>query len=313
MIRYRYLPCALERVAYKIESRARRFYNLRKKLQFPEQIMVQTTSSCNASCTICPYPEISKTIKHGEMSREVFGKILKECGGHRVKRIFLYLMNEPLLDKKIIEKAKLVREMLPKTEIFISTNASLLSPKMSRSLIGVVDELQLHVSGFGKEEYEKIMRGLSYERVMSNIIILAKIARHKKVRVRVVNVVKKNSISNSRLREIRNFWLSKGLKCNFRLYYDRAGNILGEHENSAYKDRCWIYDAPLNTIHILFNGDVVLCCSDWRRKHILGNVKTMSIEQIWRSEEYKRMRDALYKGKVDDDMLCSRCADSGTI
>jgi MoaA/NifB/PqqE/SkfB family radical SAM enzyme len=43
-------------------------------------------------------------------------------------------------------------------------------------------------------------------------------------------------------------------------------------------------------IAILWNGDVTLCCSDLTGSKVIGNVSDRSIKDIWRSEEYEKLR-----------------------
>jgi organic radical activating enzyme len=41
---------------------------------------------------------------------------------------------------------------------------------------------------------------------------------------------------------------------------------------------------------ILWNGDVTLCCSDIQGSHVIGNLKTQSLKQVWDSSEYEELR-----------------------
>lgn len=52
-------------------------------------------------------------------------------------------------------------------------------------------------------------------------------------------------------------------------------------------------------------GDVVMCCMDVQKKHVLGNLNTMTYEDIYKSEEYKK----IIRGFNDDtiDTICRRC------
>lgn len=52
-------------------------------------------------------------------------------------------------------------------------------------------------------------------------------------------------------------------------------------------------------------GDVVMCCMDVQKKHVLGNLHNTSYEDIYKSEEYKK----IMRGFNDDtiDTICRRC------
>lgn len=57
---------------------------------------------------------------------------------------------------------------------------------------------------------------------------------------------------------------------------------------------------------LLPNGDLVLCCMDYELKHILGNLITQSVEEIYAGEEFKRVLELTKNG----GSICHRCRDS---
>jgi len=64
-------------------------------------------------------------------------------------------------------------------------------------------------------------------------------------------------------------------------------------------------------IHILFNGDVVLCCMDWKRKVVLGNVRSQSIEKIWNSRKYEAVRKIISgENKGWPGFICYQCEEA---
>lgn len=60
------------------------------------------------------------------------------------------------------------------------------------------------------------------------------------------------------------------------------------------------------TPEVLPDGTLVLCCMDYAMKHVLGNMLTMTPEEIFASLEYKKIQ----KGMKDDtiDILCRQCS-----
>ena len=48
-------------------------------MPFPAEIQVETNTACNATCIMCPYPEVSKELPPGRMDLELYEKILGEC------------------------------------------------------------------------------------------------------------------------------------------------------------------------------------------------------------------------------------------
>jgi MoaA/NifB/PqqE/SkfB family radical SAM enzyme len=138
---------------------------------FPEKVMLQTTSRCNASCRFCPYPQVSETLPQGTMDDELFRKLVDELADHpqQVQRLMLYLMNEPLLDPQIVDRINYAKQRCPWVPVHILTNGSLLTEKRGQALIeSGLDWIGISVHGFSPGAYNEAMglkRDVTYRRV----------------------------------------------------------------------------------------------------------------------------------------------------
>ena len=59
-------------------------------------------------------------------------------------------------------------------------------------------------------------------------------------------------------------------------------------------------------MYILFNGDAVICCQDWKAEDIMGNVDTNSIQGVWSNNKYDVLRRKLMMAdrKIG---ICEKC------
>ena len=64
--------------------------------------------------------------------------------------------------------------------------------------------------------------------------------------------------------------------------------------------------APLNDILIINDGRVCLCCMEWQRRHIFGDLNTQSLEEIINSEKAQSVYNDLSHGNRKLD-ICRRC------
>ena len=64
---------------------------------------------------------------------------------------------------------------------------------------------------------------------------------------------------------------------------------------------------PLTDLVIYCDGGVALCNQDWERKEPLGNVRTQSIAEVWRSAAYDRIRRLHREGRAEEDPTCRGC------
>jgi len=282
-------------------------------IRFPKYIMIQTTSYCNADCVICPYSSLSKKQPQGLMNLKVYKKIIDEASNYDVKRILLYLMNEPLMDKDIISKINYAKEKNPKAIVHIVSNGSLLNKKLSKDLINSkLGYIEFSVLANRKETYRKVMH-LDFDKTIKGILDFIKIARTKNKGDNYINTNITRTpglLSDEEKDEMINFWRNAGIKNinYFDMPTNRAGNVhflpKVKHNFINGCNSVWANEM----IHVLYNGDVILCCMDWKREFILGNVKKQSIYDMWNGEKYNRarkMRDGIIESP--SSFICKRC------
>lgn len=56
---------------------------------------------------------------------------------------------------------------------------------------------------------------------------------------------------------------------------------------------------------LLPNGDVVLCHMDWAMQHVLGNLEKIAYNELYTTEEFKKIQDALSNPQTP--LLCRHC------
>lgn len=277
---------------------------------FPSVIQIQTQTGCNADCIFCPHGKTFKKLEHGKMDEEVFYKIIDEAVKYPVKRISPYLMNEPLADKRLPDLISYIaKKKKPYTRIKINTNGSLLTEELAVRLINSgLDRLHFSFHGIRKETYEKSMRNLNWEENLKKINMFLEIKKRmkaKKPRVKVTMI--HTSAIDKELDEIREYWNSRGITVNIHALENRAHdavskNLLNVRPMRPLSD-C---DRLFKQAYILFNGDCVLCCVDWERTTILGNVSQKSLYEVWNDKPYLEYRRNYLAGNIKGT-LCEKC------
>ena len=51
-----------------------------------------------------------------------------------------------------------------------------------------------------------------------------------------------------------------------------------------------------------------MCCGDWKKRNVLGNVKNQTIVKIWKGKRLNHYRKLLVEGKADLIDACKNCA-----
>lgn len=282
--------------------------------KFPQIIQVQTQYGCNARCVFCPMGREENQII-GRMDDATFARIVDEALTNNVKVLSPYLQNDPLVDRKIHERVAIIRERRgkkpwPKTKLI--TNGGLLTEEKAYNLIKAgLEYIVFSVHGVDKTIYDNIMQGPKFETTITNIKRFVQIQEElgaKNPRIEVWAVCTKDV--ELQLKETQEFWKSRNIKFKARQLDNRANPEIVDTYEMAPEDTEWKYayycTIPFWRAWILWNGDIVLCCVDWERTTIFGNIHQQSIKEIWNSEAYKQHRQRMINRDVAET-LCENC------
>lgn len=278
---------------------------------FPRAVEFQTLSTCNAKCVFCPHFQSPKEIPHGRMEDALIHKIIAECSRHMVGRISPYLTNEPLMDKRmpwILSEIK--KKCIFPVKTKINTNAGLLTEETGRKLIEArLDQLWISVNGYSEETYRESM-GLDFRISMDNIntfLDMKKTLGAKRPKVIVTTI--RTKIVEGELEKAREYWAVRGV--DFRIH--SLDNRSGEEAASAIRPDSRTFnckrncDLFLKQAYIVENGDMIICCHDWKQTVVVGNVAKTSISEVWNSDYFKGLIYEYYAGKFDNLEICRYC------
>lgn len=270
--------------------------------KFPDTVRIETTNACNSLCKICPHSKMKRTIK--TMEDGIFKKIIDECAKFNCRRVHLHNFGEPLLDKKIIDRIKYAKNKgLKRIKIF--SNGSLLTKDKSIELIkSGLDEIKISFDGATKEEYEQIRYPLKFHKVVNNIKQLVEL-RDKltnstlKIEIACCSTTDKSSTIQLLENCVDKF--------SFGKVHNWAAAEFDVDKKSKVRKPC---TRVWRTFTILSNGDCSLCCLDYDGEIILGNVRESSIAEIWKNQQYKKVRKLHTFADQKQITICDHCTKS---
>lgn len=283
--------------------------SLDRPLDFPSEIQVQTVTTCNAACVMCPYPTVSKELPHERMDEALFDSILDECAQEPgLRRIEPFLMNEAFTDNRIVDWIARAKQRVPHARVTVTTNGAPLVPKVTDRLVrSGLDAIWFSFNGATPETYERIM-GIPFDRVKANIDYLLQV-RPPTLQV-FVNMIETTLMAPEIAENIR-YWESRGVRAGTSMLVNRAGNV-ANYDDLRYTPQA---AQPVRTCELVFykmyiraSGDVVLCCMDWRRQSVLGNVRRQRLRDIWNGETYRHIRQLHVQGRDREIALCRGCS-----
>lgn len=220
--------------------------------------------------------KILNQVKVAQRKKEVSEKVI----------FIIAMFGEPLLDNLFFEKVEHIKFIFPESDILVYTNGILIS-KFKEKILNdkCITELIYSDYGDNEKEFESITQiklNPEFFKQMKNDII--EIAKVKNVR----------------------YWKAwrEGKLYNFS---SRAGSVkdikLKEKINGCLWNR-------LEHLSILSNGDLILCCMDWKRETNYDNFLKDDFDLIecLQGEGFKDMTEKVNGIKESDKFfICKRC------
>lgn len=298
---------------------------------FPTIFQIQTITSCNGKCIMCPYTYKQENKTH-YMDDKLFEKIIKEITeGQKLinKRIMIVLMlqNEPFLDKNLINRIKFIKQS-GNFYVSTTTNGSLLDREKIRGLEkSGIDSLTISIDSLNKKVFEEIRPGLDFGKIMQNLELLRNSNLKDKIILQMI-FQRRNQLERGKFIQLRKegiktrvFWATNrcGELKNFedikmddsesterleRFYKEYNKIRVNKGDDSVTKGICYF---PFFRFSILSNGDVIICCHDWKHDHIMGNVQKNTIKEVWNSR-FKECRQLFLAGRGDEIDSCRKCS-----
>ena len=248
----------------------------------PEIVQIEATNICNAKCVFCPRDEMHR--KQGIMNLDLFKKIVDECAELGITHIRMHNYGEAFLDRRLVEKVRYAKSRGIK-EVGAISNGSLLTEAVVRGLIEAgMDAINISVDASGKETFESTRLGLNYDKVIANVERLVRIRaemgrRRPKL---ILSFVRQNNDADEQA--FIEHWKKIADKIHVTDLHNWAGTLNTESDVNYPCYRPWL------TFTVLWDGRVSLCCADFDGRHILGDLKTSTIQDIWNAEPYRNAR-----------------------
>jgi hypothetical protein len=288
-----------------------------KCLRGPLFVHVQTTDRCNGKCIMCPYPLTRSDGPGHEIESGLYTRILKELReAGTVKKIVPHAECEPLLNERLEERISEARKVLGnKVKIHIVTNGTLLSRERADGLAAAgMDVLTVSLDAFREPTYSGIRPGFDFEDVKMRVKSLLDGDRTYTLKVSFV----RQRANHEEEKEFTGYWQSLGAEVEMLTLWNRAGSVENfdslapgrKPPGRASKLLGHFFPACLNPftwLVVLLDGKVLLCCQDWERKAVIGDLSSQSLADVWNGKTMREYRAALWRRRVRGDAICGVC------
>ncbi len=267
-------------------------------MDYPTIVQIETASTCNASCSFCPHSKMNRS-NGVRMSDQKFLYLIDQIARWEKPPEFIcpFLTNEPFADSRIIWFCAQINYCLPKTKLIFFTNGTLFSEAVLLKLNAVENIEMIHVSWHhgNKEDWEKEM-GLNFE---AGIASVQRLINWNKWYVRIGRVTDGNKEKDAAFLDF-SARVFGPVNTMIGMRYNWKGDIASPFPFEASQD---IHCSRHNTLVVLADGRVPLCCMDQNGDYALGDTNKRSLLEIYNSASALAYRS---KTKRHSEP-CNRC------
>lgn len=286
---------------------------------------IETTNACNMRCKMCPRTTMM-TRKIETMDSQTFKEIAEQLmpfssevwqdwqdfveKNYHIPRndmsenhFFLHIIpkvivlhgyGDPLLDKKIADRCRILAERnIPS---YFSCNPTNINVKKTQEMF----ESGLNYIKYSIESVDDIrhkqMRGNasnftdSYRRILQLLDMKEKYNYKTTIVITMLNVENWQQEEFQRLKEF-----FKGL--DVYIYLKSQDQQWYEDKNEGTKSIHWqeFCQFPWTSMTVKSNGEAAMCVEDFDNEIILGDAKTESLHDIWNGGKYRKFREDQFR------------------
>lgn len=296
----------------------------------PLYMMVEPTNICNLRCPLCPTGNGSLRAPRGFMDVRQYERLIDEMSCC-IKTVLLWGFGEPFLHPDI-------------KRMFLYANRKGITTKTSTNgqffgsasdcldlVMSGIDQIRISLDGLSDETLCVYRKGASIAPIiegLENIMRAKHILRTKKPFVLIQFIVMKhNEHERDKLKKFADRYgagfrfksVSASSECEG---CDDVGFVPSDESMSRYR-RMRMGDGTTRLVpkyrkpnlcpypwywaHVCWDGDVVPCCKDPHRDHVLGNAfEGQGFLKIWNGLKYRRFREDYLKDP-NIHLRCRRC------
>ncbi len=304
---------------------------------YPEMLCIDPTNVCQLKCPLCATGTGAARDKKGMLQPGTLTRVLDQLGPY-LYQVHFYNWGEPLLNPKLPDLIRYVKENYP-AKVFFSTNLNHLPEDLAeRTLLSGVDEITCAVDGLTEETYQKYRVGGSFAVVLENLKLLLRkreaLGLRKKVKVIFRFMIMRHN--EHELEAARK--MAKELGASFRsktVRIDMSDFNRGSYEQKLAQRAEWL---PVDPKHNRYEkhperlswgrtcqdlwkrtfvtpvGAVHPCCNTFDPgDHFAGQFPEDYYRQVWNGPKYTMAR-AIFQGldvPFDPYIACKSCVAQG--
>ncbi|MBF0587564.1 MAG: radical SAM protein [Magnetococcales bacterium] len=286
------------------------------------QLDIEITNICNADCLFCGYQYQQRP--HGFIDETLFQRAVlqfKKMGGQTL--VVSPLVGENLVHKKCLSMLQFAGRQNFDSILFITNGILLYKTDLNALLKSGVTAISISMSGFDKEEYQRIYRNRSYDKLMRGVTQLLEANKALGHPVTIALQIRSEAPPYTNLHRpdyqtmIAPYVQSDKVQVNFGAIYDSWGEMIKPEDlpgpfmklDTIIKDmKIPCYGAF--RLKLQYDGKVEVCgCRFTNKGHpddlLIGHLNENTLEEIWGGERIKAFRRRFLNDSLP--YICKSC------
>jgi len=286
--------------------------------KYPIQLDIELNASCNLKCPMCPISAESTKGKGKKtwFSYDRYKEIITDGVKKGLKAVKLNYINEPLIRKDVIKFVEFARDA-GVVDIYMSTNAVLLTDNMSKDLISSgLSRIQISIDAASASVYDQMRPGGDFNKVVKNVNKLISLKESLKSVTPLIRVnFVRTDINEHELDSFITYWEDKVDMIGIQEFIKPpiSSKDVGSKTTSNKKIEGFHCSFPFKQLVINNELDVLPCCTFWGEYMPVGSIKNKSISEIWNEDKMKSLREMHKKGEYWKNEICKKCVEGGNV
>jgi len=289
-------------------------------LNTPLNILVDPASACNIKCNFCPTSDIERMRRIGKfrgvMKFDLYKKIIDELSlfPAKIKNLHLTKDGEPMLNKYLPQMVSYAKESGSVEQVTITTNALLLTPERSKSLVEAgLDRIRISLEGMSKEDYKRVAKAdIDFEELVKNIKYFYSVKKDCSLYIKVPEDCITEEQGTAFFELFEDYADTAYLEhivpaaLDFELPDEyKTESIRGMFQQEYTKKN--VCGFIFYTLAVSAEGFVSPCCVDWAQELLIGDANKQTLKEIWESDDLKKLSFQHLEGNKNDNPVCAKC------
>ena len=283
----------------------------------PLVLQIETTNICNARCVFCAYKKLQR--EKGIMGIPLFEKIIaeySEMGGGAVS--LTPIMGDPLLDKYLPERFRILKENAKITQISLSTNLIALNKFSDEEVAGFLEALafiQVSIGGLDPATYSSLYGVDCFSQVRQAMSRLLEINKTVSDPADISFAFRTNDwMFERRFRRGIAEFRAQGASVNHIWTYANYGGMvesnqeLGLEINRGPLQKTSPCALPSLSMAVCWDGTITACgCADAEGRGLqLGNMEKDRLADVWPGKKRDKILESFRQNTLAK--ICRECS-----